>query len=334
MNAFPWQVQYNNLLIKVLMVDWFFICNRKDYLYGSRINDCLLISYGGIDIVKQQLSLKLQEPEQAPGNTVRSEPRATKIRPGELISEVFNTPIQISDQSVIRRAEDECEPGSADFFYRSALDHMDVGRIGNAIADLRKAVELMPDFMDAYRELGSIFKTTGQYEEALSQYTEVVRIQPDDAESRFALGSIYDRLDRPNEAIKEYLSAIKSMPGYVEAYFCIGNDLAIKGLLDEAIWVYSKVIKLSPDYPDAYMNMGMAMQRKGALDEAAMAFKETIRLQPADENAHYQLGMTYYRQGRLFDTMNELNETLRINPGNAEAARRLQSILDAIAGAR
>ncbi len=74
------------------------------------------------------------------------------------------------------------------------MDHMGAGRIGNAIVDLRKAVELMPDFVDAYRELGGIYKTTGQYEEALPQYIEVVRIQPDDAESRFALGLVYDRL--------------------------------------------------------------------------------------------------------------------------------------------
>jgi cytochrome c-type biogenesis protein CcmH/NrfG len=76
------------------------------------------------------------------------------------------------------------------------------------------------------------------------------------------------------------------------------------------------------------------MQCKGALDEAALAFRETIRLQPEDDQAYYHLGVTYYKQGKLFDAMRELRQTVRLNPGHADAARKLQSILDAIAGAR
>ncbi len=39
----------------------------------------------------------------------------------------------------------------------------------------------MPDFIDAYRDLGTNYKTKGQYEEAMTRYKEVIRIQPDDA---------------------------------------------------------------------------------------------------------------------------------------------------------
>jgi hypothetical protein len=93
-------------------------------------------------VAQLYLAYKQQQPKEVSGSSVKTEAPHTKIRPGELIKEVFNTPIQINNQAVIRKAEDECEPGSADFFYRSAIDHLNANRIGNAIAELHKAIEL------------------------------------------------------------------------------------------------------------------------------------------------------------------------------------------------
>ena len=193
-----------------------------------------------------QLSLIYRQKEQkeVSSSAVRPEPPVTRIRPGEHVKEIFNTPIHVNNQAVIRKAEDECEPGSADFYYRSALDHLGSGRIGNAIADLHKAIELMPDFIDAYRDLGSIYKTTGQFEEALTLCDKALSLDQNYAEAWSRKGLCLFSLERFDEAIAACTRALVLNGNDPTAWYIKGVSLDEVGKAAEAQEAFGKSLEL------------------------------------------------------------------------------------------
>jgi tetratricopeptide (TPR) repeat protein len=54
-------------------------------------------------------------------------------------------------------------------------------RYDQAIADYTKAIELKPDFADAFVNRGNIYGLNGLYDQAISDSTKVIQLKPNDA---------------------------------------------------------------------------------------------------------------------------------------------------------
>jgi superkiller protein 3 len=65
----------------------------------------------------------------------------------------------------------------------------------DAIANLRKAVSLNPNFSEARFELGKALAQAGQTSEAIQQLNKSLELNPDLAQSHYQLARIYKRLD-------------------------------------------------------------------------------------------------------------------------------------------
>ena len=55
----------------------------------------------------------------------------------------------------------------------------------------KKAILIAPDYVEAYLNLGAVYRTQGSYEDAIGEYKEAIRIDPDDAMAHYNLGDIY-----------------------------------------------------------------------------------------------------------------------------------------------
>ena len=53
------------------------------------------------------------------------------------------------------------------------------GEIEEAMASYRKAIEIRPDFADAYFALGLVVKLLGMVEEAMASYRKAIEVKPD-----------------------------------------------------------------------------------------------------------------------------------------------------------
>jgi superkiller protein 3 len=85
-------------------------------------------------------------------------------------------------------------------------------RFSDAITDFRHAVELRPNFAEAWNELGFALRQTGQYGEALSAYDQALRLRPNFPEALEYLGEAYVKLGRLDDAqaILNRLSSLDS----------------------------------------------------------------------------------------------------------------------------
>jgi tetratricopeptide (TPR) repeat protein len=121
-----------------------------------------------------------------------------------------------------------------------------------AIADYDQAIQIKPDYAEAFKNRGNAKSNLGDYQGAIADYDQAIQIKPDYALAYNNRGNAKKNLgDNPN-AIADYDQAIKIKPDYASAY--INRGLAKKNLGDKqgAIANYNQAIKIKPDYTDAY----------------------------------------------------------------------------------
>ncbi len=148
------------------------------------------------------------------------------------------------------------------------------GLYNEAIADFTKAIELQPDFAEAYSGRGAgACPGKGLRDEAIADYTKTIALsnptvvglrnqglalfrEVDCSRSTTATSPITPRRSHPQARLRFSLQQSRALV------------YANKGLYDDAIADLSKAIALKPDYTEAYGNRGMPYAGKGLRDEA------------------------------------------------------------------
>ena len=69
-----------------------------------------------------------------------------------------------------------------------------------AVAAFRRAVELQPEFAEAWNELGFALRNTGRYADSLAAYDRALALRPNFPEALEYLGEAYVKLGRLDDA--------------------------------------------------------------------------------------------------------------------------------------
>ena len=90
--------------------------------------------------------------------------------------------------------------------------------IDRAIDDYIKAMQLNPDYVDAYYNRGNIYGEQGDFDSAIADYTKAIHLDPDYADAYKNRGLAYSGKSDYNRAIEDYTRAIELKPDLAEAY--------------------------------------------------------------------------------------------------------------------
>ena len=111
-----------------------------------------------------------------------------------------------------------------------------------------EAIEINPNFADAYSNRGVILQEMRRYDEALQSYDNAIKINPNHFFSHGNRGITLKDLNRYDEALNSFDRAIEINPNFVEAYNNKGNALKDLKRYEEALDNYKKVFNLKPEY--------------------------------------------------------------------------------------
>lgn len=98
-------------------------------------------------------------------------------------------------------------PTEAKLHYNQGVDLYKIGQYDRAMASFRQAINIDPNYIDAYYNLGSILEYLKQDEAALAVFKQIIVRKPDDYESVYKAANLSNKLGVPDKA-KTYLSLI------------------------------------------------------------------------------------------------------------------------------
>jgi tetratricopeptide (TPR) repeat protein len=112
-------------------------------------------------------------------------------------------------------------PTTAVELYNAGIDHYNAGRVERSIESFNRAIQLYPQFFEAYYNLGQIQAANDRLDDAIKTYTALVDMRPNDAESLFELASMLHR----RGFLKRAMSYLDRIPPN-SPYFTQAHQLA------------------------------------------------------------------------------------------------------------
>ena len=230
-------------------------------------------------------------------------------------------------------ASQESKPDNPTALTQTAEMYYAQGKLAEAIAFCRRALEVKPDWSPAYVTMGNVQQAQGQIEEAIRFYSEALAFNPEYAEAYANLGSMLYKQGRFVEAVVNYEKAIALKPNLAAAYWNISTALNQLGKTEAAKSYQEKALEINPQIGgvESFLNQGDKLANEGKLDEAIAAWKQAIKLKPDLVDAYCQIGIILRYQGKLKEALNYLEKALEIKPDFVIAHQHLCGILrDAI----
>jgi tetratricopeptide (TPR) repeat protein len=191
----------------------------------------------------------------------------------------------------------------------------------------RAVIAKNPNSATARSNLGSALLNKGSVDEAIVQLKRSVEIDPDYQFGHYNLAAALMEKGEPDEAIPHLRAVLKVNPNHPKAYYTLGNALSKKGEVDEAAASYKRTLQLQPDFPDAHTNLANVLLEKGEIDEALAHYRMALQLQPQGARAHYNLAVGLVRKGELNSAIEELRLALQIDPAYPDAEPLLRDLL-------
>ena len=258
---------------------------------------------------------------------------------------------------------------TADSYYEIALARITAD---DALVNLSKAIDLNPNYVDAYFLRGLIYGSQYDFDKAIADFEKVVELDPSHTDAKAmhadayaARGADYALEKNYDKAIADFERAIELDPDKAEfkaaaaaTYFLRGatryeegdNESAFTDL-DRAISDIEKIIELDPDNSEvriaigeAYLVRGIAHFQGGNYDRAIADLERAIELEnsaadlkEAAAYAYLRRGVSHAEGGDHDRAIADFNRAVEIEPENSRVrnARKFiqpSPVPDAFAG--
>jgi TolB-like protein/Flp pilus assembly protein TadD len=157
------------------------------------------------------------------------------------------------------------------------------GKLEEASASSRKAIELAPDDFVAHWTLGRIHFTNGEFAQAYDLFRRVIELKPGFISGYADLAMTCDGLGRQNEARAARDQMLERLPNYIlqnpddsRARMFYAVTLAESGRKDDAIREGSSALEISPDDPMMLYNCACLHSRMGETQHALELLRQAI----------------------------------------------------------
>lgn len=221
------------------------------------------------------------------------------------------------------------DPALPDVHYALAVSLNGTGRQPEAIAELRKTIELRPTSDEARRKLGEVLAAQGKIDEAVSEFQKAIALRPRFWGGYSEMGRALFSAGRYEDAQRAFEQVVSLQPDNHIGYQQIGAINQLTGHLPAAIKAYEKALSIQPSF-GSFSNLGMIQHQSGHYPEAVAAYQQALALRPTLASLHRNVGDSYLRMGKRDEALREYQRAveraqadLAVNPNSARSVAAL-----------
>jgi len=198
--------------------------------------------------------------------------------------------------------------------------------------ELQKAVQLQPDYTQAWLELGELLRLTPDQRGALEAFKKAVSLSPNNSAAQSKLGELELEDGHPAEAIKHLKLALSLGAENKATLYLLIRALRGAGQFEEAKRVEKRIRELQSSEDSAsdaavsasdLNNQGIDLEKSNDSQSALAKYKAALDLDPGDVVFRLNYALALCRLRRWKEGAVELREVLRVDPDNYDAARAL-----------
>jgi tetratricopeptide (TPR) repeat protein len=191
------------------------------------------------------------------------------------------------------------------------------------MADINRAVELMPESPDYVRLRAQHFYSEEKFNEALADIDRALELESDHAASNELRGMILLGLERYDDALKSFDRASELAPEATLPYQHRAELYQKKGDSEKAIEQLTKALELAPDNINTLLLRARIHYEMKQTDRALEDIEKAIQLQPQLATPHLMKVEILAASERIDEAIEQLEELLKVAPGHPELLSRL-----------
>jgi tetratricopeptide (TPR) repeat protein len=192
-------------------------------------------------------------------------------------------------------------------------------RYEDALKTFDKALELNPNYAEAWANKGIVFGKLNRHEDALKTFDKALELKPDAADVWVNKGIVFGMLNHLEVALKTFDKALKLKPDDAGAWYNKGVALSKLNRHEDALKAFDKALELKPDDAKAWYNKGIVFGKLNRHEDALKAYDKTLELKPDDAKAWYNTGIVFGKLNRYEDALKACDKALELNPDDADA---------------
>ena len=175
---------------------------------------------------------------------------------------------------------DTTEPDRAMFYNAIGVALVNADRLDEAAEYFQRAVDLQPDYSEAWAHLGDVLARQGRAADSLALLRRAVAARPNDPSARDALGRALAEAGRVDEALACMREAVRLDPASPQMRVNLGNVLLLKGDIEGALAAYRAALDIDPSFTVAEHDLAIALTRAGRYREALEHYRRVLAKQP------------------------------------------------------
>ncbi|MGH2543416.1 MAG: tetratricopeptide repeat protein, partial [Ardenticatenaceae bacterium] len=202
--------------------------------------------------------------------------------------------------------------------------YVDSQRYDEALATAQQAVEIDPDDVWAWRNLGYVNESLSYYDQALAAYREGIQVKP--------LSHLYIRIGRIqlyheqnfDVAIETFRQATIVDPRNPEIYAELANIYIGKEDPATAIDYLEQGIEKDPTFGRNYGLLGQLYYTQLNFETAIEALEKAVSFGYSNETVYFYLGLSYAYLEQCEEAVPWLERALALNPESGPALAGMQ----------
>jgi serine/threonine protein kinase/tetratricopeptide (TPR) repeat protein len=160
-----------------------------------------------------------------------------------------------------------------------------------------RALELDGSLAEGHASLGTVHNQSWNWAEAERELKRAIELNPNYASAHHWYGLWLEFMGRDDEALAEYRRAQEIDPLAPIIYTNVARQYLKRGDLDAGFKEARKAIELNPDFPSAHLVLGLLHLKQGGHDEALEEFRK-VRELSGSGSSWTVLGYGYALAGR------------------------------------
>lgn len=226
------------------------------------------------------------------------------LAPAELIARSLNYVHEgrLDDAAAHCRRALEIDPDQPLVWHTWAtigLGYFEERKLDQAIESFNEALRLEPNAVESWFNMGVAYSEKGDIEGALRCYLRSLFLSPDNAKVRCNLGAVYFQNSQFEHAENCFQKAIEIDPNYARAWDNLGATFSAIGKLDEAVHACQKAVEIKPDYAEAWFKLGTILFQQDKPVEAQHAFETAASLRKDFPATFVYLAILEARGGKV-----------------------------------
>jgi protein O-GlcNAc transferase len=205
-----------------------------------------------------------------------------------------------------------------------------------AAAELQQAVELRPDYAEAWSDLGDARKNLADSKGALTAFRRAVALSPEGAVAQARLGAQLLDAGAAHEAVEHLEAAVRLDPKNQSALNALQRALRQDGQGERADAAKKRLAEVirERDEGDQKLvaatelnNRGAELEKAGDVRGALVKYRAAVDLLPDHVGMRVNLAVALLKLGNWQEGIAQMREALRRDPGNSQVQKALDDAL-------